>query len=429
MAPFGKKLLKILLKHRSSSEDMENEESQIVIWAGQEEKVVLGLTKHTTCAEVVQALLEDHDMKAGSNTFLLGQPSEYFIVEKWRGFERVLPTPTKILKLWKAWGKEQSNLNFVLVKADAFLPIPMWKSAEAKISHNVDRKHHQYSSAYHIKALPLDKRKRIIRKAFRKLANLKKDIDFQDRNNLETLIHVIMSQEHTIKQQIQRTEELSKDIESKEAKLHLARVENIGKDYVQNLYLKPVSESTETCKKQPKKYFVEEKRRQEDLFHLEEKVSHLQALIGNLSTEIEAEISSIYLRQSKDQESFDNSEKELEEYDLSNVKQELDESLQHGLQLHNLFDCIQEQIRCKDSILLKQEQEYKRLEEELQSLCISNTNIPLNCQTQFPANNCVVNKTDATGDLTTILCNMDVHETDSDTGISSGISQDSEPAV
>ncbi|XP_041444574.1 ras association domain-containing protein 9 isoform X2 [Xenopus laevis] len=408
---------------------MENEESQIVVWAGQEEKIVLGLTKHTTCADIVQALLEDHDMKVGSNTFLLSQPSEYFIVEKWRGFERVLPPPTKILKLWRAWGKEQSNLNFVLVKSDAFLHIPMWKSAEAKITHNIDRKHLQYSSAYHIKALPLDKRKRIIRKAFRKLTNLKKDIDFQDRNNLETLLHVIMSQEHTIKQQIQRIEELNNDIESKEANLHLARVENIGKDYVQNLYLKPISERTETSKKHTKKYFVEEKRRQEEMFHLEEKLSHLKILINSISTEIEAEITSIYLMQSEDQESFDNREEKAKEHDLTNVKEELDESLQQGLQLHDLFECIQEQIRYKDSILLKQEREYKRLEEEFQSLCISNTNNPLNCQTLFPANNCIVNKTDATCDFTTTLCNMDNHETDSDTGISSGISQDSEPAL
>ncbi|OCT88818.1 hypothetical protein XELAEV_18017446mg [Xenopus laevis] len=408
---------------------MENEECQIVVWAGQEEKIVLGLTKHTTCADVVKALLEDHDTKAGGNTFLLSQPSKYFIVEKWRGFERVLPPPTKILKLWKAWGKEQSNLNFVLVKADAFLPIPMWKSAEAKITHSVDRKHHPCSSAYHIKALPLEKRKRIIRKAFRKLATLKKDIDFQDRDNLETLIHVIMSQEHTIKQQIQRIEELNEEIESKEANLHLARVEDIGKDYVQNLYLKPVSESTETSKKHPKKYFVEEKWMQEELLNLEGKLSHLKNLISSLSTEIEEEISSIYMTQNEDQESFYNNEEKFKEYDLTNVKKELDDSFQQGLQLHDRFECIQEQIRCKDSILLKQEREYKRLEEELQSLCITNTNNPLNCQTLFPANNYIVNKTDATCDFTTTLCNMDIHETDSDTGISSGISQDSEPAL
>uniref|UniRef100_A0A8B9FBR0 Ras-associating domain-containing protein n=1 Tax=Amazona collaria TaxID=241587 RepID=A0A8B9FBR0_9PSIT len=92
---------------------------EIVVWVCQEEKIVCGLTKRTTCAEVIQVLF--------------GKPSDYCIVEKWRGSERVLPPLTKILRLWKAWGEEQSNLHFVLVKSDAFLSFPLWKTAEAKI--------------------------------------------------------------------------------------------------------------------------------------------------------------------------------------------------------------------------------------------------------------------------------------------------------
>uniref|UniRef100_A0A8C0GBU8 Ras-associating domain-containing protein n=1 Tax=Chelonoidis abingdonii TaxID=106734 RepID=A0A8C0GBU8_CHEAB len=94
---------------------------EIVVWICQEEKIVCGLTKHTTCADVIHALLEDH------------QPRDYCIIEKWRGSERVLPPLTKMLRLWKAWGEEQPNLHFVLVKSDAFLSFPLWRTAEAKI--------------------------------------------------------------------------------------------------------------------------------------------------------------------------------------------------------------------------------------------------------------------------------------------------------
>ncbi|KAG8439533.1 hypothetical protein GDO86_005655 [Hymenochirus boettgeri] len=426
MAPFGKHILKTLFKHRSSRVNMEHMENQIVVWVFQEEKIVTGLTKYTTCVEIVRALLEDHDVTAEGNCFLLGHHHDYRIVEKWRGFERILPSRTKIFKLWKAWGKEQIHLNFVLVKADAFLSVPMFRSAEAKIDHNIDRKF-EYSPAYHIKTLPLEKRKRIIKKAFRKLSNMKKDIDFQDRNNLETLIHIIISQDHTIKQQIQRIEELDKEIGTKEAHLHLERFENNGVNYVQNLYLKPVSPETENESKHTKKYFAEQVKRQEELLHLEENLNHLKSLISSLSSEIEVEICSIYTEENKDKECFDDSKNKLEENNLRCVKQELHKSLKEGLHLHYDFECIQEQIKCKDSLLLNQEREFKRLEEELQSFCNTDTNSPLNCQAAFPANS-MVNKVDATDHFTVNLCGVNIHDTDSDTGISSGHSQDSEPA-
>ena len=112
---------------------MDSEEKEIVVWVCQEEKIVCGLTKRTTSADVIQALLEEHETTFGEKRFLLGKPSDYCIIEKWRGSERVLPPLTRILKLWKAWGDEQPNMQFVLVKADAFLPVPLWRTAFAQL--------------------------------------------------------------------------------------------------------------------------------------------------------------------------------------------------------------------------------------------------------------------------------------------------------
>ena len=79
---------------------MDSEEKEIVVWVCQEEKIVCGLTKRTTSADVIQALLEEHETTFGEKRFLLGKPSDYCIIEKWRGSERVLPPLTRILKLW-----------------------------------------------------------------------------------------------------------------------------------------------------------------------------------------------------------------------------------------------------------------------------------------------------------------------------------------
>uniref|UniRef100_A0A4W6EEP8 Ras-associating domain-containing protein n=1 Tax=Lates calcarifer TaxID=8187 RepID=A0A4W6EEP8_LATCA len=74
-------------------------EGKLSVWVCREEKLVSGLTKRTTCADVVKG------------------------TSKWRGFERILPNKTKILRLWSAWGDEQENVRFVLVKNEASLTV------------------------------------------------------------------------------------------------------------------------------------------------------------------------------------------------------------------------------------------------------------------------------------------------------------------
>uniref|UniRef100_A0A8D2N9U1 Ras association domain family member 10 n=1 Tax=Zonotrichia albicollis TaxID=44394 RepID=A0A8D2N9U1_ZONAL len=85
---------------------------KISVWICQEEKLISGLSRRTTCSDVVRP--------AGG--MLSGPPHSYCIVEKWRGFERILPNKTKILRLWVAWGDEQENVRFVLVRSEASLP-------------------------------------------------------------------------------------------------------------------------------------------------------------------------------------------------------------------------------------------------------------------------------------------------------------------
>ncbi|KAM4678293.1 ras association domain-containing protein 9 [Discoglossus pictus] len=429
MAPFGKKLLKARHKTRSSSKDMEPEDKQIVVWAGQEEKIVCGLKKHTTCSEVVEALLEEHETTSGNNCFLLDHHNEYCIVEKWRGFERILPPATKILKLWQAWGKEQVNLHFVLVKADALLPIPMWRTAEAKVIHNLDQ-NHGYGQVHYVKTLPLDKQKRVVKKAFRKLAKIKKDIDLQDQNNVQTVMHVIISQDHTIKQQIKRIQELEEEIETFEANLHLDRVENNGANYVQKTYLTLTDDNVNGSKSYTEKDFTKQEPMPNEILHLEEQINHHQSLIRNLSVEIDKEITSMCLGQNQGKKIHDEGcNKKSEDHNLEIIKKELNESIDEGIKLHSQYQCIQKQIQFNDSMLLTQEREYQSLEEDLKALSVSSTSISLyNNSHSSTKDSTVVNHRNAINDFTTALSNLDINDTDSDTGISSAYSQDSEPA-
>ncbi|NWH50813.1 RASF9 protein, partial [Fregata magnificens] len=334
---------------RCPNKDMASNEREIVVWVCQEEKIVCGLTKRTTCAEVIQALLEEHQATFGEKKVLFGKPSDYCIVEKWRGSERVLPPLTKILRLWKAWGEEQSNLHFVLVKSDAFLSFPLWKTAEAKVVQNVE-KQWELSPANYMKMLPIDKQKKIVRKTFRKLAKLKQDSVQQERDNMETLIHLIISQDHTIHQQVLRMKELDMEIEKCEAKFHLDRVANDGENYVQDSYLmiNPSEAEQQGSRPDDQKEMHDYLSKSEGILQVEERLKQ------KLCAEIEREVHGICTEKNGDDVCTEGAANaELENSNLESVKYELEKSMKDGLRINSCLSCIQKELTYRDSLLQK----------------------------------------------------------------------------
>lgn len=427
MAPFGRNLLKTRHKNRSPTKDMDPEEKEIVVWVCQEEKIVCGLTKRTTSIDVIQALLEEHEATFGEKRFLLGKASDYCIVEKWRGSERALPPLTRILKLWKAWGDEQPNMQFVLVKTDAFLPVPLWRTAETKLVQN-NEKPCELSPANYMKTLPPDKQKRIVRKTFRKLAKIRQDTGSHDRDNMECLVHLIISQDHTIHQQVQRMKELDMEIEKCEAKIHLDRIGNDGADYVQEAYLMPRSSEEE----QKLNFQSEDNQTLEDLndgegvAQLEEQLQYYRALIDKLSAEIEREVKGAGPDGSEDMEGA--AACELETSDLESVKCDLEKSMNAGLKIHSHLSGIQREIKYSDSLLQMKAREYERLAKEFSSLHISSKD---GCQGKENRGK-EAEASSSNGEippLTQRVFNTYTNDTDSDTGISSNHSQDSETTL
>uniref|UniRef100_A0A8C5KFF6 Ras association domain-containing protein 9 n=1 Tax=Jaculus jaculus TaxID=51337 RepID=A0A8C5KFF6_JACJA len=433
MAPFGRNLLKTRHKSRSPTKDMDSEEKEIVVWVCQEEKIVCGLTKRTTSADVIQALLEEHETTFGEKRFLLGKSSDYCLVEKWRGSERALPPLTRMLKLWKAWGEEQPNLQFVLVKADAFLPVPLWKTAEAKLVQNTE-KPWELSPANYMKTLPPDKQKRIVRKTFRKLAKIRQDAGSQDRDHMETLVHLIISQDHTIHQQVQRMKELDLEIERCEAKFHLDRVENDGENYVQDAYLTPSCSEAEprldlaASEESPRGEPASERER---LAQLDERLRYYRALIDGLSAEIQREVTSACMvDDARDEDVPEGAAAwDLEGRDLESVKCDLERSMKAGLKIHSHLSGIQKEIKHSDSLLQTKAKEYELLAKELSSLHMSNKD---GCQAKESRGGNECEAPSSGGEVpafTQRMCNTYTNDTDSDTGISSNHSQDSETAV
>ncbi|XP_030070452.1 ras association domain-containing protein 9 isoform X2 [Microcaecilia unicolor] len=411
---------------------MESAEKEIVVWVCQEEKIVCGLTKHTSCADVVEALIEEHQTTHKDKSFLLGHPSNYCIVEKWRGFERVLPPLTKMWRLWKAWDKEQPNLSFVLVKSDAFLPFPMWRTAEAKVVQNFE-KQRERSPAHYIKTLPVDKQKRVVRKAFRKLAKIKQDVVSQDRDEMETLIHLIISQDHTIHQQINRMKDLDLDIERHEAMLHLDRIENDGENYVQNAYLLNCSNFsskemlTPCTQNKPENLDISD-----ETLQVEEKLIQHKLLIESLSAEIEKEIQNMCMESNAEEMWMEEkSQDEVENSNLESIKCELDKSMESGLQMYTYYNCLQKELKNSDLVLQKKAQEYDALAEEFNALHTVDKNDYRRCVSDkeqaivrgATSNSYVVCNS------TFRITNLDINDTDSDTGISSTHSQDSETTL
>ncbi|XP_061495611.1 ras association domain-containing protein 9 isoform X2 [Rhineura floridana] len=408
---------------------MGSTEREIVVWVCQEEKIVSGLTKRTTCTQVIEALLEEHEVTFAEKRFLFGQPKDYCIIEKWRGSERVLPPLTKMLRLWKAWGEEQPNLHFVLVKADAFLPFPLWRTAEAKVVPNLER-HWDLSPANYMKMLSVDKQKRIVRKTFRKLAKLKQEGVLQERDNIETLIHLILSQDHTIHQQIDRMKELDLEIEQCEAKFHLERLESDGENYVQESYLMAASSSGEQKMDMPHSHqqVQESSCKREGILQVEEGLKHHKVLIEKLSAEIEQEVKDI--GRNGDTWTEEGPKGEMESSDVESVKNELEKSMKGALRIHSQLNCIQQDLKCRDLMLQKKEKEYELLVEELDALHAKDkTEFRYLPSEEQAKDNDISTKSFSETDILHKVTSVDINDTDSDTGISSTHSQDSETAI
>uniref|UniRef100_A0A9J8C2H7 Ras association domain family member 10 n=1 Tax=Cyprinus carpio carpio TaxID=630221 RepID=A0A9J8C2H7_CYPCA len=407
--------------------EMEAEENKISVWVCREEKLVSGLSKRTSCADVIRVLLGEQNLE--QRVSLSGSPQSYCIVEKWRGFERILPNKTKILRLWSAWGEEQENVRFVLVKNEASLPSNGPRSAEARVVLSKESPCVYKGTARVTMALSQEKQRRIVRKAFRKLDKINKKRaqaapkDSSSMEKMETLVHLVVSQDHTIRQQIERIKELDREIERYEAKVHFDRMKMHGINYVQDTYLvdanpDKVSEGDKTSPEADLAQWM--KRRHEELANKESETTSGETSLRVTTREKDDGPSAVDV--SSDNELL------LEE---ERIRTQLDTSLYIGLRLNTDLEAIRNDLDLTQEIWGAKEKELRDLMEKVNSVDFEEDG---EADAELKEENTI--ETDRLmplqGDSVWVeqarglSKTCDVNDDDSDTGLSSMHSQDSD---
>lgn len=370
---------------------MESEESKISVWVCREEKLVFGVSKRTTCADVVKVLVEEQKSQRGLSACW----QAYCVVEKWKGFQRILPNSTKILRLWVAWGEEQRNVQFVLVKHEASLASHGARSAEARV---VLSKHSpcvtKGSARAPVGGISPEKQRRIVRKAFRKLEkiNNKKRAqaahrDASSAQKMETLVHLVISQDHTIRLQIQRIAELDAEIDRREAKVHFDRIQRLGVNYVQDTYLMDAAaaSSREGEEEEALAKFEEYARQCEEVVRLQEELREQEARIDKVAVQVQEELNHRWMqRRNQELRSRDaqgapplpideadaTSENELL-LERERIRTQLDTSLYIGLRLNTDLEAIRSDLELTQEICGAREKEMRDLLEKVNTLEIT----------------------------------------------------------
>ncbi|XP_070619200.1 ras association domain-containing protein 10 [Erythrolamprus reginae] len=409
---------------------------KISVWICQEEKLISGLTKRTTCSDVVRVLLEESkqrrrrrlqqqhqqqqpaaSLQECGGGMLSGLPQSYCIVEKWRGFERILPNKTKILRLWAAWGDEQENVRFVLVRSEASLPNTGPRSAEARVVPSRDSPGCRGLGVTARASLTLsqERQRRVVRKAFRKLAKLNKRKgqpqleeppakEAPAGERMETLVHLVLSQDHTIRQQLKRLRDLDREIDRYEARIHFDRMKRHGVNYVQDTYLigeEPEPPAGEQDLKSPAGETTAGELEEapaggealedfawqcEQVARVQEQRRRQEELIEHLAGEIQEELNERWMRRRREElaaakgSSASLSETDCNTTELSGggggelhveqerIKTQLSTSLYIGLRLNTDLDAVKSDLELTQREWAEKERELQRLLDSLESL-------------------------------------------------------------
>ncbi|XP_057658591.1 ras association domain-containing protein 10-like isoform X1 [Diorhabda carinulata] len=204
-----------------SDQDSVSSGEELPIWVRGEQRWVSGITEETTCQDVIQVLLHDEERRGRP----ISQLQQYQITERWRGVEQPLDDHSKILDIWNAWGRAQSEVKISLrrVKSDALRPPSRRTRCRSDSSTWSDR------SAF----------KTIHPKRLQALQNEKQP------SSTEELLKLVLAQGEVIRRQLKKLRHSEHQIGYLEDKTHRARVRKHGSNYLLETYLKGLSEAVD----------------------------------------------------------------------------------------------------------------------------------------------------------------------------------------
>lgn len=213
--------------------------TDIPLWIGGLQKWVTGVTKQTTCEDIIKAVLSTNDSHHHHHHHKSHHRDHrrYVIVERWHKVERPLDSRSRLLKVWNTWGLEQCNVRFLLKRAhhaqtSSSTPRDV-KSHRRKVSSKSTKTWHP-----------------------RKLRSESEDdgsvgccLDDDDQfpATEEQLRNLIASQNDAITAQLRRLREKDEEIEVIENEIHTQRMHQIGANYVLDTYLAETNEADTNC--------------------------------------------------------------------------------------------------------------------------------------------------------------------------------------
>ena len=193
---------------------------EIPVWVKGTQKWVTGLTKRTTCDDVIYALLYQDGNQ--------DRTSEYAIFEKWREVERPLQGRTKIVKIWRTWGAEQSNVHFAMRRID-----------ELEYSGDFSLTRRKKRSRHRTRERDRDRSSRDHHRHHSYCHNTSERL-----RSMENLVKLVISQERKLKDFKEQIDDTNKLIDRYESRVHMKRLKQNGEDYVQDAYLESYSEDS-----------------------------------------------------------------------------------------------------------------------------------------------------------------------------------------
>ena len=225
---------------------------EIPFWFHDRPKWVSGITRHTTCQDIIHSLVKTHLAKGYSNNSkttaqlpdLRSTCQQLVLVEQWRGVERPLSNSSRILKLWQAWGEEQGQVKFIVkrivnsnsdVTARSNLAIN-GNSASHISSHRKTRRRNS----------KLTSSRSSLADTVHPSALIKQHST--STSDIERLMRIILTQGETIHSQLKKLQEREGQIESIEEEVHEARTKTAGKNYLLKAYLENLSDGDDKKK-------------------------------------------------------------------------------------------------------------------------------------------------------------------------------------
>lgn len=235
--------------------------AEIPVWVGGVQKWVTGITKRTTCEDIVRAVLASSrasDRRHQKSSESSGKDfRNYALFERWQKGERPLDNQSRILKHWKSWGDDQAKVRFTLRKvfstsSSSSSSSPVATSLESKPSDpktSSKSRYYRYHRRRHSRSSSSSSSSPSRFKAIhpKKLLPNGRGLGDVDDREVRDLIKTIICQGEKLEKQSGLLTKKDDEIEYFETLIHAMRVEEMGVNYLLDSYLEEAEEGNRTA--------------------------------------------------------------------------------------------------------------------------------------------------------------------------------------